>query len=181
MREVAMPFDQQENLRDAILKKKARIAEIERILDRPPLTEYRGRPVHGGQNRRLRLEEERQLLLVAVAELERLDGGRTLDTPASVSQAVGAVRPDANTMMKPFDEDLYTRKLQEPCNRMHRETQLRRGHAQAKHAKHGQGLGTTFLVRQIDSDLGVLRDVFLPDVDRVCRETWLSDHEAIAP
>jgi hypothetical protein len=83
--------------------------------------------------------------------------------------------------MKPFDEHLYERKLQEPCDRMHRETLLRRRHAQAKHAKHGQGLGTTFLVRQIDSDLGVLRDVFLPDVDRMCRETWLSDHEAITP
>jgi hypothetical protein len=60
----------QENLRGAILKKKARIAEIERILNRPPVTEYRGQPVHGGQGWRLRLEEERQHLLLAAAELE---------------------------------------------------------------------------------------------------------------
>jgi hypothetical protein len=66
-----MPFDQQENLRGAILKKRARIVEIERTLNRPPLTEYRGQPVHGGQKWRLRLEEDRQHLLVAVAELER--------------------------------------------------------------------------------------------------------------
>jgi hypothetical protein len=64
------PIDQRENLRDAILKKKARIVEIERILNRPPLTEHLGRPVHGGQNFRLRLEEERQHLMLAVEELE---------------------------------------------------------------------------------------------------------------
>jgi hypothetical protein len=63
-------IDQRENLRDAILKKKARIVEIERILNRPPLTEHRGRPVHSGQNWRLRLEEERQHLTIAVEELE---------------------------------------------------------------------------------------------------------------
>jgi hypothetical protein len=38
------PFDQNENLHNAILKKKARIVEIERILNRPPVTEHRGRP-----------------------------------------------------------------------------------------------------------------------------------------
>lgn len=64
------PVDQDENLRNAILAKKARIAEIERTLDRPPLTEYRGQPVHGGQNWRLQLEEERQHLIMAVKELE---------------------------------------------------------------------------------------------------------------
>src|SRR5713101_214038 len=70
-RGMAMPFDQRENLRDAILQKKARIAEIERTLNRPPLTEYRGRPVSGGEGWRLRLEEDRQHLLIAVAELEQ--------------------------------------------------------------------------------------------------------------
>jgi hypothetical protein len=60
----------EQNLRNAILKKKARIVEIERILNRPPLTEHRGRPVHGGRNWRLRLEEERQHLTIAVEELE---------------------------------------------------------------------------------------------------------------
>jgi hypothetical protein len=64
-------FDHDENLRNAILQKKARVAEIERILNRPPLAKYRGQPVHGGQNWRLRLEEERQHLLIAVLELER--------------------------------------------------------------------------------------------------------------
>ncbi len=68
--QISQPFDQRENLRDAIIKKKARVVEIERILNRPPLTEYHGRPVHGGQNWRLRLEEERQHLMLAVEELE---------------------------------------------------------------------------------------------------------------
>ncbi len=67
---ISQPVDQRENLRDAILKRKSRIAEIERILNRPPLAEHRGRPVHGGENWRLRLEEEKQHGLIAVAELE---------------------------------------------------------------------------------------------------------------
>jgi hypothetical protein len=61
---------QRENLRDAILKKKARIVEIESILKRAPITEYRGRAVHGGEGWRLRLGEDRQHLLIAVEELE---------------------------------------------------------------------------------------------------------------
>lgn len=64
-------FDQNENTRNAISKKRARITEIERTLNRPPITEYRGQSTHGGANSRLRLEEERQHLLIAVAELEK--------------------------------------------------------------------------------------------------------------
>jgi hypothetical protein len=66
--------DQHSGLRDVIVKKRARITEIERTLNRPPLTEYRGRPVHGGQSWRLRLEEERQHLLLAVRDLEAEEG-----------------------------------------------------------------------------------------------------------
>jgi hypothetical protein len=69
--EVSASFDQGENATKAILSTKARIAEIERILNRPPLTEYRGQPVHGGASWRRRLEEERQHRLIAVAELEK--------------------------------------------------------------------------------------------------------------
>lgn len=61
---------QNENLRRAILNKKARIAEIERTLNRPLTTEHRGRAIHGGESWRLRLEEEMQHLLIAVSELE---------------------------------------------------------------------------------------------------------------
>jgi lambda repressor-like predicted transcriptional regulator len=68
--EVSASFDQAENTTSAILTRKARIAEIERILNRPPLTEYRGQPVHGGASWRLRLEEERQHFLITVAEME---------------------------------------------------------------------------------------------------------------
>jgi ribosome-binding protein aMBF1 (putative translation factor) len=66
----SQPVDQRENLRDGILKKKSRIAEIERILNCPPVTEHRGQPVHGGENWRLRLEEEKQHGLIAIVELE---------------------------------------------------------------------------------------------------------------
>lgn len=59
-----------ENLRHAILNKKACIAETERTLNRPPANEHRGRAVHGGESWRLRLEEEKQHLLSALGELE---------------------------------------------------------------------------------------------------------------
>jgi hypothetical protein len=62
-------MSQDESLRKAILNKKARIVEIERTLNAPRPTEHRGRPVSGGKGWRRRLEEERQQLLVAVAEL----------------------------------------------------------------------------------------------------------------
>lgn len=63
-----------ENLRDAILQKKARIAEIERLLDKYPLEIQR---LEKGEVKRYptrpptRLEEERQRLLAALPELER--------------------------------------------------------------------------------------------------------------
>lgn len=79
-----MPFDQHKNLCDSILKKKARIAELERILLRPPLTDYRGGAVHGGDSWRLRLEQRRQHLVIEVGELERvLELGRSDQVGAS--------------------------------------------------------------------------------------------------
>jgi hypothetical protein len=60
-----------QNLRDAILKKKAHIVEIERALDRPLPTGRWGQPISVSRGSRLRLEEERQHLLIGVAELER--------------------------------------------------------------------------------------------------------------
>jgi hypothetical protein len=66
-----MPFDQRENLRDAILKKRARIAHIDRTLNRPLPTEWRGQPARVSERSLVRLEEEKQHLLTQVAELER--------------------------------------------------------------------------------------------------------------
>jgi hypothetical protein len=83
---VEASFNQAENAGNAILQKRARIAEIERTLDRPPVTEYRGQPVHGGQTWRFQLEEERQHLLIALAELER-ELGRSPAGAAESSRA----------------------------------------------------------------------------------------------
>jgi hypothetical protein len=65
-----LPPSQSQNLLTAILGKKAHIAEIERTLNPPRLIEYPGQRVHGGEGWRLRLEEERQHLLIAVQELQ---------------------------------------------------------------------------------------------------------------
>jgi hypothetical protein len=61
---------------------------------------------------------------------------------------------------------------------MHRETQARRRQVHFEQRKLGQGMGTGFLVRQIDSDMGVLREL-LEDVDKACREVCLSDGHLI--
>jgi len=95
--------NQREDLHDAILKKKARVAEIERTLNRGPLTEYRGQPLHGSRNWRLRLEEERQHLLIAASELEREQerleqGGRT---PA-LALHVNKPRQGRESFLKPI-------------------------------------------------------------------------------
>ena len=70
----SQPVDQRENLLAAILKKKSRIADIERLLNKYPLEIQR---LEKGEVKRYptrpptRLEEERQHLLIAVTELER--------------------------------------------------------------------------------------------------------------
>lgn len=86
--------DAAKHLRDAILKQKARIVEIERTLNRPLSTEHRGRPTHGGEGWRLRLEEEKQHLMVALqeseAELVRTSSSPSVQTVESKSTNVAA-------------------------------------------------------------------------------------------
>ena len=64
-------FDQDENLRNAISKLKARLAYLESILSRPPVTKTRwgmeSRPSAGGG---IRLHEDRQHVQERIAELE---------------------------------------------------------------------------------------------------------------
>jgi hypothetical protein len=61
---------------------------------------------------------------------------------------------------------------------MHHETQARRRRVYFEQRELGQGIGTGFLVRQIDSDIGVLRE-HLPEVEKTCREVYLSDGHLI--
>ncbi len=82
--------------------------------------------------------------------------------------------------MKPFDEHLYTRKIQELSHWLHAETDARLRQADAEQKAIGQGLGTGWLAKRVDAATDVLRE-YLPKVDEACRETWLSDHEAITP
>ncbi len=95
-------FDLGEHNRNATLAKKARIAEIERTLNRPPTTEYRGQRVHGGQGWRQRLEEERQHLLIAVAELERdveRRGSSHAHSSGKTAQSAGSKSSNATTVI----------------------------------------------------------------------------------
>lgn len=74
------------NLRTAIQRKKARIAEIARVLNRDPRTEWKGQPLSDGAPWRALLEEERQHLLAAVLELEQ-ELARMQQTPQLSKQA----------------------------------------------------------------------------------------------
>src|SRR6266700_4658211 len=64
-------FDQAENLRNAILKQKARLAEIEATLNRVPVRHVRwGMESKVSPNSRQRLQEDRIHLQERIAELE---------------------------------------------------------------------------------------------------------------
>lgn len=82
--------------------------------------------------------------------------------------------------MKTLDERLYSLKLREPSRWMQLETVARRRVVHSEQWKLGKARGKNFLIKQADSDLGVLRE-YLPKVDQTCRETWLCDHDAISP
>jgi len=65
-------LDQDENLRNAILEKKALLAHKESILSRPPITkDSSGRPCKESQGSRIRLHEDCQHLRQTIAEQER--------------------------------------------------------------------------------------------------------------
>jgi hypothetical protein len=102
-------FDQHQNLRDAIRRKKAKLAEIEAGLSRPlPSRNKWGMSAHVSQSSRLRLQEERLHLEEAIAELEAEDkrllgqeaGGSqpprlpTHDRRGSTRRGGGKQRPD---------------------------------------------------------------------------------------
>jgi hypothetical protein len=77
-------------------------------------------------------------------------------------------------VVKPFDEELYALKLQDALvPRMHRDSQERRHKVLAHQREIGQGLAGA-LSKLVDSDISLIRD-YIPEVDRACRETWLSD------
>lgn len=156
-----MSFDQRENLREAILKKKARIAELERTLNRPPLTEYRGHPVHLGKNSRLRLEEERQHLLLAVSELERQLVGLDLTS-----------RHIRESVQTPFDSQLCDLNLTPAINQLHEEAGQcwARARAEVKELGNSARLYPAF----VEYRLEVLRK-HLEEVDRIMREVRLLD------
>lgn len=158
-----MSFDQRENLREAILKKRARIIELERALNAPPLSEHRNHAIHGGNNSRLHLEEERQHLLLAVAELER-----ELVRLDQTSRIVPA------PVQTPFDSRLCDLKLRHAINRLHAEAAQcwRRANADAKRRGNSAHLYPAF----VEYRMQVLRN-HLEEVDRIMRRVQLTDGE----
>lgn len=80
--------------------------------------------------------------------------------------------------MKPFDEQLYALKLQKVLiPRMHLDTEERRRKVLSHQREIGQGMPGA-LHKLVDSDIGLIRD-YIPEVDRACRETWMSDGNPI--
>jgi hypothetical protein len=82
--------------------------------------------------------------------------------------------------MKPFDEHLFTLKVQKLSDRMQPQTAARLHQADTEQKTIGQGLGTGWLVKRVDAAMGVFRE-FVPEIEKACRETWLSDHDSITP
>jgi hypothetical protein len=67
-----MVFDHQENLRQAINTRKAKIAEIDHALNQPVPASRPGQPIHVSPSSRLRLQEAKLHQLQAVAEMEQM-------------------------------------------------------------------------------------------------------------
>ena len=82
--------------------------------------------------------------------------------------------------MKPFDERLFTLKLHEPSKRMQLQTTARLRQVDSEQRAIGQARGTGWLVKRVDAAIGAFRE-FVPEIDKACRETWLSDDDSITP
>jgi hypothetical protein len=82
--------------------------------------------------------------------------------------------------MKPFDERLFTLKLHEPSKKMQLQTAARLHQVDAQQKAIGQGRGTGWLVKRVDAAIAVFRE-FVAEIDKACRETWLSDNDSITP
>jgi hypothetical protein len=100
-----LPFDQRENRRNAVFKYKARIAQIDRILNAPPPPSQYGRPVRRSQKGGLQLEEERQQLLFKVADLERADQGAIVLPSARPATADPGFWHDLETRFRELQPD----------------------------------------------------------------------------
>jgi hypothetical protein len=83
--------------------------------------------------------------------------------------------------MKPFDEGLFNLKLQDACRDLHRDTNARLKQVDGHQKKIGQGYGPGWLAKRMDAAIEVFHKYYVPRVDKACRETWLSDHDAITP
>lgn len=82
--------------------------------------------------------------------------------------------------MKPFDERLFTLKLHEPSKRMQLQTAARLHQVDAEQRAIGQARGTGWLVKRVDAAIGAFSE-FVEEIDKACRETWLSDDDSITP
>jgi len=83
--------------------------------------------------------------------------------------------------MKPFDEHLFNLKLQDACKDLHRETNARLKQVDGDQKKIGQGYGPGWLAKRMDAAIDVFHKDYVAKVDKACRETWLSDHDAVTP
>src|SRR5208282_5011473 len=77
-----------------------------------------------------------------------------------------------------FDERLYSLKLQEALvPRMHSDCGERRRKVLSQQREIGQAMPGA-LHKLVDSDISLIRD-YIPEVDRACRETRMSDGNPI--
>ena len=132
-------------------------------------------------DRRIR-NKDPEILSLAAATLQdalALDASpQTYSARPSAATTQGATRRMA---LDSFDQRLFELKLLRPSRRMQRESLVRRQKTQYQRKKQGQGGETGHFTAQVNSDIAVLREQWLLAVDNACRETWLSQGNAITP
>ncbi len=103
------------------------------------------------------------------------------DSPKSRPPASGEKKSDTRPNSAAFDQPLFERKLRKLVKQTQRNIEAGRRGVLETHRSLGHEFGEAYLVRMVLSDIGVLRDSFLPGVDKACRKAQRSGGNDITP
>lgn len=80
--------------------------------------------------------------------------------------------------MGPFDEELFSLKMREPTRRMQEETQ--KALSRVRGETHQKGNSAYFAPAFVKAAVEILKG-YLEEVDKTCRDVWISDGNAVTP